>query len=111
MLRGKYYLASVRDTHKIPDQQIKQVFYSADKFSVGITETAYQGTTIRLYDRERMLIELIRSAKNQPFDYYKEIIESYRRTIHSLDIQKLQEYIPVFPKGEAIMEAIELEVL
>ena len=111
VIPNKYYLASVRDTHKIPDQQIKQVFYSADKFSVGITETAYQGTTIRLYDRERMLIELIRSAKNQPFDYYKEIIESYRRTIHSLDIQKLQEYIPVFPKGEAIMEAIELEVL
>ena len=111
VIPNKYYLASVRDTHKIPDPQIKQVFYAADRFSVGISETVYQGMTIRIYDRERMLIELIRSAKNLPFDYYKEIIESYRRTIHSLDIQKLQEYIPAFPKGDAIMEAIELEVL
>jgi len=46
-----------------------------------------------------------------PFDYYKEIIESYRRIVYRLDVQKLQEYIPVFPKGDAIMEAIELEVL
>ena len=45
------------------------------------SEIAYQGTSIRIYDRERMLIELIRSAKNLPFDYYKEIIESYRRII------------------------------
>ena len=87
------------------------MFYSADKFSVGISETAYQGAAIRIYDRERMLIELIRSAKNLPFDYYKEIIESYRRIVYRLDVQKLQEYIPVFPKGDAIMEAIELEVL
>ena len=42
---------------------------------------------------------------------YKEIIESYRRTVYSLDIQKLQEYITAFPKSDAIMEAIELEVL
>ena len=111
VIPNKYYLASVRDTYKIPDPQIKQTFYSADRFSVGISEMAYQGTAIRIYDRERMLIELIRSAKNLPFDYYKEIIEGYRRSIHSLDIQKLQEYIPVFPKGGAIMEAIELEVL
>ena len=111
VIPNKYYLASVRDTHKIPNQQIKQIFYSVDKFPIGISEIAYQGTTIRVYDRERMLIELMRSAKKQPFDYYKEIIESYRRSIHSLDIQKLQEYITVFPKGDAIMEAIELEVL
>ena len=111
VIPNRYYLAAGRDTHKIPDPKIKQVFYSTDKFSVGISDMAYQGTAIRIYDRERMLIELIRSAKNLPFDYYKEIIESYRRSVHSLDIQKLQEYIPVFPKGDAIMEAIELEVL
>lgn len=111
VIPSKYYLASVRDIHKIPDPQIKQVFYAADRFPVGISEKAYQGTTIRIYDRERMLIELIRSAKNLLFDYYKEIIESYRRTVHSLDIQKLQEYDPAFPKGDTIMEAIELEVL
>ena len=37
VIPNKYYLASVRDTHKIPDPQIKQVFYAADRFSVGIS--------------------------------------------------------------------------
>ena len=111
VIPGKYYLATARDTHKIPDPRIRQTFYSADKFAVGISTLEYQGSSIRVYDRERMLIELMRASKNLPFDYYKEIIESYRRTVYNLDIQKLQEHIALFPKGNAIMEAIELEVL
>lgn len=111
VIPNKYYLATIRDTHKIPDPKIKQMFYSEEKFPIGISTLKYQGAEIQIYDRERMLIELIRAAKNLPFDYYKEIIESYRRTVYTLDIQKLQEHIAVFPKGDAIMEAIELEVL
>ena len=111
VIPNKYYLATIRDTYKIPDPKIKQTFYSEGKFAIGTSTLEYQGTKIRIYDRERMLIELIRAAKYLPFDYYKEIIESYRRTVYSLDIQKLQEHITVFPKGDAIMEAIELEVL
>ena len=107
----RYYLATIRDTHKIANAKIKQVFYSEDKFAVGISVMDYQGKPIRIYDRERMLIELIRNAKKLPFDYYKEIIESYRRAVYDLDIQKLQEYTAIFPKGDAIMQSIELEVL
>ena len=71
----------------------------------------YRSTTIRIYDKERMLIELIRNKKALPFDYYKEVIESYRRTIQTLDIETLQEYILSFPKKDHIWETIELEVL
>ena len=45
------------------------------------------------------------------FDYYKEIIESYRKITHDLDIEKLQDYIIQFPKKDYIMNAILLEVL
>ena len=71
----------------------------------------YRGTIIRIYDRERMLIELIRNKKALPFDYYKEIIESYRRAVQTMDIEKLQEYILAFPKQNHIWEAVELEVM
>lgn len=107
----KYHLASLRDTRKFSDPKIKQIFYPADKYDIGITVIEYQGVPIRIFDKERMLIELIRNAKKLPFDYYKEIIENYRRAVYDLDIQKLQEYIAVFPKGDAIMQSIELEVL
>lgn len=111
VIPGRYFLATSKDAHKISDARVKQVFCRNEKFSIGITVMEYQGIDIRIYDRERMLIELIRYAKRLPFDYYKEIIESYRRTVYTLDIQKLQEHLSVFPKGDAIMEAIELEVL
>lgn len=107
----KYHLATSKDAHKISDPRVKQVFCRNEKFPVGIATMDYQGVDIRIYDRERMLIELIRYAKRLPFDYYKEIIESYRRTVYTLDIQRLQEHISAFPKGDSIMEAIELEVL
>ena len=111
VIPGKYHLATSKDAHKIGDPRVKQVFCRNEKFPIGITAVEYQGVAIRIYDRERMLIELIRYAKSLPFDYYQEIIESYRRTVYSLDIQKLQEHLSVFPKGDTIMEAIELEVL
>ena len=108
---NKYYLATSKDAYKIRDPRVKQVFCRNEKFAIGISRMDHQGTNIQIYDRERMLIELITNASKMPFDYYKEIIESYRRAMYNLDIQKLQEYIAAFSKGTTIMKAIELEVL
>ena len=77
---------------------------------MGVTTVQHGNTKIRIYDQERMLIELIRNKRNLPFDYYKEIIESYRKKTDILDIEKLQEYISVFPKQNYIFETIQLEV-
>ena len=107
----QYHLATLKDAHKIRSNRIKQYFHRNDIFSIGLISLQHNNTAIRIYDRERMLIELIRNKKNLPFDYYKEIIESYRRVIQMLDIEKLQEYIPSFPKQNHIWEAIELEVM
>ena len=106
----KYYLASEKDGHKITDNRIKQYFHRANTFHIGYQRILYQNSTIRIYDQERMLIELIRNKNNLPFDYYKEIIENYRKRIHSLDIEKLQDYISKFPKQTHIFETIQLEV-
>lgn len=40
-----------------------------------------------------MLIALIHNKKALTFDYYKEIIMSYRRTVDTLDIEKIQRYL------------------
>ncbi len=110
VIPSRYYLATSKDAYKISDTGVKQIFSRDKKFPIGISEMEYQGVHIRIYVRERMLIELIRFGQKLSFDYYKEIIESYRRIAQHLDIQKLQEYIDEFPKSDAIMEAIELEV-
>ena len=107
----KYYLATEKGARAIRDDSIRQSFHRKDIFPVGTVTMLYRSTTIRIYDKERMLIELIRNKKALPFDYYKEVIESYRRMIQTLDIETLQEYILLFPKKDHIWEAIELEVL
>lgn len=106
----KYYLATSKDAYKIPARNIKQFFHRDDKFMLGVTTLQKGAVNIKLYDQERMLIELIRNKNSLPFDYYKEIIENYRKRINSLDIEKLQDYVSLFPKKNHIFDTIQLEV-
>mgnify|MGYP004468011523 FL=1 len=43
---------------------------------------------VKIYVRERMLIELIRNRNLIGFDYYKEIIENYREIKDTLNTKK-----------------------
>jgi len=43
-------------------------------------------------------------------DYYKEIIDNYRKIKSELDIYKLHEYANVYSNGEKIMTMIQDEV-
>lgn len=107
----KYFLATAKDAHKIGGKRIKQIFHREGQFPIGITTMEYRNFAIRIYDKERMLIELIRNKRALPFDYYKEVVEGYRRIVQTLDLEKMQEYILAFPNQRHIMEAVELEVL
>lgn len=43
-------------------------------FEIGKSQINYNNVQINIYNKERMLIELIRNKNTIPFDYYKEII-------------------------------------
>ena len=55
-----YYLATIRTDTRIKDTRVKQSFLKDDIFKAGITEITYNNFSIRIYNRERMLIELMR---------------------------------------------------
>jgi len=38
---------------------------------LGVEEKTINGTTIKLYSKERLLVELVRHKNKIPFDYYK----------------------------------------
>ena len=104
-------LATTRDAAKIKDKRVKQYFVPDLFFEEGIETADYKGYDIRIYNRERMLIELIRYKTKLPFDYYKEIILNYRKLLPSLDIQKIQDYALIAPKSNKVMEILQMEVL
>lgn len=102
--------ATTRNATKIKDKRIKQYFVPDDFFEEGIETADYKGYDIRIYNKERMLIELVRYKSKLPFDYYKEIILNYRKLLPQLDIQKIQDYALMSPKSSKVFEILRLEV-
>lgn len=111
VIPDEYDMATTRDAAKIPDKRVKQYFVSDDFFSEGITQIDYKGYSISIYSRERMLIELLRYKSKLPFDYYKEIIQNYRRLLPRLNVQTIQDYALVAPKSNKVLDILQLEVL
>jgi len=106
-----YYLATSKQVKGIMDKRVKQKFENSTGLNLGVITMEYNKNAISIYDKERMLVELIRNKNKLPFDYYKEIINNYRKIIDDLDIQLIQEYIYALPKTNMIMETLNLEVL
>ena len=77
---------------------------------LGIEEKVIYGTPIKVYSKERMLVELIRHKNKIPFDYYKEIISNYRNKIYELDEEWFEENIEKFPGSKKLFDTIQLEV-
>ncbi|MBR5349125.1 MAG: hypothetical protein IK125_07810 [Lachnospiraceae bacterium] len=106
-----YYLATRRTDTRIKDSRIRQSFLKDDVFDAGITEIEYNNSFIRIYDKERMLIELIRFRSKMPLDHYKEIIRNYRKLSFELDFGIVAEYANLFKNGSTLMNSIQMEVL
>ncbi len=106
-----YDFATDRNAAKIKDARIKQYFYPVDFFTQGITQVEYKGYPIRIYSKERMLIELLRYKSKLPYDYYKEILLNFRKLIDQLDIQAIQDFAMDAPKRSKIMETLQSEVM
>ena len=85
-------------------------FDNSNSLDLGTEQKEYDGSIIRVFSRERMLVELIRHKKKLPFDYYKEIIASYRKLLYQLDIQAVEEYAEKLPKTKLVMETLQMEV-
>lgn len=87
---------------KLNDSRIRQEYVNDGVFSLGIEEKNVDGIIVRLYNVERMLIELLRHKNKLPYDHYKEMLLNYRERINNMEIQKIQEYVEVFPKRKMI---------
>ena len=83
----KYYLSTKKKARKIKDVKIK------------------------IYDKERMLIELVRNKNNMSYDMYKEIINNYRSIVDELNFLKLQDYLSNFKNKDKYLKIIQEEVL
>ena len=111
VIPDRYYLATRRNDTRIKDPRVVQSFLNNEIFEAGITQISYNNSDIRIYDLERMLIELMRFRSRMPMDFYKEIIQNYRRIANNMDFGLVEEYADLFHNGMRLMDMIQMEVL
>lgn len=107
---NEYCMATKREAAPIADSRVKQYFMPKKLLEIGKTTIDYKGYTIPIFDKERMLIELIRYKSKLAFNYYKEIIGNYRRILPQLDPESIRDYAEVMPKSDMIIRTLRLEV-
>ena len=106
----RYFLATDKNAAKIRDKRVSQIFENSKHLTLGAEAISVESVVISMYSKERMLIELLRNKNKLPNDYYKEILQNYRRLIASLDIQSIEEYMNALPKKKMIEKALQSEV-
>lgn len=106
-----YYLATKRNNRQITDTRVIQIFDNADAFCLGKTDIDYNGIKVPIYDKERLLIELIRNKRKFSFDQYKELISNYRDIIHEINISKVYDYACELPKQSLVIRSLQMEIL
>lgn len=111
VIPNKYYLATKQKAKPIKDANVVQIFSTDELLEIGKTQVEIDGMMVNMYDKERLLIELIRRKKQIPLDYYKEIINNYRNNIYKISMKKVEEYASHFNVEEHILDVIQLEVL
>lgn len=104
------YDATNRNSNIINDEKIVQIKVPKDILNFGKDEVIVDGEKVKMYNKERLLVELIRKKNQIPFDYYKEIISNYRKIVDELDMYKIEEYLSLYKNGVNIANALLREV-
>ena len=89
----KYYLATGRGGSKINDERVIQIFENSDALDFGAEMIAYGDALIYMYNKERMLVELLRNKNRLPFDYYKENIPATKDLMFQVHYSYVFTYI------------------
>lgn len=110
VIPDKIYLATLKNYRTIKNDKIVQSFVDKETLEIGKITINTDGNIINIYDKERLLIELIRKRKQIPFDYYKEIIANYREIVDELDMYKIETYLPYFKREKDIANVLMREV-
>ena len=94
----------------IDNENIIQLFVDKKILDEGKSVEKIDDENVNIYDRERLLVELIRKRNQIPFDYYKELISNYRAYSNKLDMYKIEKYISLYKNESNLSDALLREV-
>lgn len=104
---NRYYLATEQHSFPLRRKGITQSYQETSFFEVGVTVKELDEGVVRIYDLERLLIELIRLKEKYPREIYYEVLNSFRKIKHRIDYYKLNKYLSFFSNGNGLMNKIK----
>lgn len=102
-----FYLATEQHSFPIRRKDVKQSYQDSSFFEVGATTKQISSGSIRIYDLERLLIEIIRLKEKYPRELYYEVISSFRKIKNKIDYYKLNIYLKSFSYGDSLLQKIK----
>lgn len=102
-----FYLATEQHSYPLRRDDVKQSYQEESFFKVGVIEKEIDGGTVRTYDLERLLIELIRLKEKYPKEIYYEVLNAFRARKNEIDFFKLNDYLKHFSNGNSLLERIK----
>lgn len=105
------HIATARDATRILSPGYRQYFIENGLLKPGAIEIEKPEGIIRIYNKERLLVEVMRRQAFLPLDYYKEVIVSYRRISDEIDIRLVEDYIDLFKRNDFMFDILQREVL
>lgn len=105
------HVATPRNSTRIRDAGVRQYFMLPRLLGTGVQVSESGGYGVRVFSRERMLVELLRSAGTLPMDYYRELIGSYRRIAGELDMREVEDCLALYRRSDSLFDMMQREVL
>ena len=99
-----YYVATPKNTRKISDERVKQFYENSEAFDMGKTTMNYDGVDIVIYDKERLLVELIRNKKRFMKSFIEEVNIYEAEQDDGRILRSLKFRFPVFFNDQELYE-------
>ena len=91
-------MATKREVAPISDKRVKQIFMPGDILAQGNTRLEYKGYDLLIFDRERMLVELVRYKSKLPLITIKTFLEITAKSCHNSTQRKYVIMQRLYPK-------------
>lgn len=110
VIPNKTFVATNRNSNTIKNENVVQVWVPKEILDQGKEKVIVDDVEVNMYNKERLLVELIRKRNQIPFDYYKEIVANYRKISDKLDMYKIEQYIALYKNECNLGNALLREV-
>ncbi len=104
------HLATSRSAKRIADPAVRQHFVPQEILHVGESSMERNGAKVRIYDLERIAIDVVRMRPRLPYELCKEVILALRGRSRDMYPARIADYLEHFPRRDSILDAIEKEI-